>query len=203
MLFLLSLLLSFSAHADVPITGLPLGAAAASGVNDVFPFVDVTSLTTKKMKLSDLKNLPSFATFNAATATSLAAAPSTCGGATFAKGILANGNAICGTPSGSGGSGLAVSTISASGSLTAGSSPNYQHIACDATGAPVVAALPLCLGPIVGQVFNLKKIDSSSNTCSFAASGPDLIDGQTSRSVPEQYTGVTVVCRSAGFWDIL
>lgn len=45
--------------ADVKITDLPLGTAAASGVNDVFPFVDTAAVVTKKMKLSDLKNLPS------------------------------------------------------------------------------------------------------------------------------------------------
>ena len=56
----LALLFSLAAHADTSITALPLGSAAASGVNDVFPFVDVTTNVTKKMKLSDLKNLPSF-----------------------------------------------------------------------------------------------------------------------------------------------
>jgi hypothetical protein len=48
--------------ADTKITDLPLGSAASSGVNDPFPFVDIATSTTKKMKLSDLINLPSLST---------------------------------------------------------------------------------------------------------------------------------------------
>jgi hypothetical protein len=51
-------------------------------------------------------------TGNAGTATALATLPSACSGSQFATGIAANGNAICGTPAGSG-------NVSTGGTLTA------------------------------------------------------------------------------------
>lgn len=162
---LLLLLFSLAAHADTKISDLPLGNAATTNVNDSFPYVDSTGPITKRLKLSDLPNLPAFASLTA--------------------------------------SGLSVSSISSSAALTAGSPINYKHVACDATAGSVVATLPACLSGIVGQVFNLKKIDSTSNYCTFARTGSDLIDGQTSLATNQQYLGLTVVCRAAGYWDVL
>lgn len=168
---LFALLLAFSAQAaNVPISGLPLGSAAATGMNDSFPYVDATADVTRRLKLSDIKNIPSLAA------------------------------AIAGA--GGGSSGLTVISISASYTLAAGSPVNYQHVACDASAAPVVATLPLCAGN-VGQVFNLKKIDASSNSCGFARTGADLIDGQVAATNSQQFIGLSVVCRAAGFWDVL
>jgi hypothetical protein len=117
-----------------------------------------------------------------------------------------NGQLLSATIAGiapAGGTGYNVSTITASASLVAGSPLNQQHVACDSTLGNVVASLPACVSGTVGQYFNLKKIDSSSNSCGYLASGSDLIDGQTSLSTTNQYVGFAVVCRTAGFWDIL
>jgi len=198
-----ALLFSIAAFADTKISALPLGSGATTGPNDSFPYVDATSLSTKRLKLSDIKNIPSFVTFNAATATALAANPAACSVGEFVNDIAANGTLTCAVPSGGGGSsGLTVSSISSSTTLTVGSPVNYQHVACDATGGAVVATLPLCSGN-VGQVFNLKKVDSSSNSCGYARTGADLIDGQTTMTTDVRYNALAVVCRAAGFWDVL
>lgn len=62
---------------------------------------------------SDFPTLNQSTTGNAATSTALAALPSGCSGSQFATGVLANGNAICGTPSGTG-------TLNPSGTPTTG-----------------------------------------------------------------------------------
>ena len=117
-----------------------------------------------------------------------------------------NGQLLSATIAGiapAGGTGYGVSTITTSASLAAGSPLNQQHVACNATSGAVVAALPACVSGIVGQYFNLKKIDSSSNSCGYLANGSDVIDGQASLSTTNQYVSFAVVCRAAGFWDIL
>lgn len=45
--------------ADVKISELPLGSAPATSTNDSFPYVDSVLSTTKRLKLSDIANLPS------------------------------------------------------------------------------------------------------------------------------------------------
>lgn len=52
-------LIASPVSANVTITQLPAGSAAASGSTDVFPFVNISTNTTEKMELSDLINLPS------------------------------------------------------------------------------------------------------------------------------------------------
>ena len=105
--FLLFLFLSlncFAQSAGVKITQLPLYSGASVGPNDVFP-IAVPALGangTQQLKLYDLLNMPPFTTFNAATATALAAVPVQCGGGQFVTGIQANGDANCGAPAGSG-----------------------------------------------------------------------------------------------------
>lgn len=60
--FLIVMLLFGSAQAaDIKLSNLPLGSAAITGVDDSFPFVDAAGPTTKRLKLSDLINLPSLA----------------------------------------------------------------------------------------------------------------------------------------------
>lgn len=128
--FLASLLLvsvfPSSVLADIKISQLPLGTAAAAGANDSFPYVDFASSITKRMKIFDLINLPAFGsqfapiasptftgtvtgptfvgalTGNSSTSTALASVPTHCTSPQFALGIGANGNAICDTPLGSG-----------------------------------------------------------------------------------------------------
>lgn len=59
---ILCLFWTLAAIADTKISELPLGNASTSGTNDPFPYVDLSTSTTKKLKLSDIKNLPSFST---------------------------------------------------------------------------------------------------------------------------------------------
>src|SRR5574338_239233 len=46
------------ASADVKISDLPLGSAALTGANDSFPYVDASAGVTRRLKLSDLPNIP-------------------------------------------------------------------------------------------------------------------------------------------------
>ena len=56
---ILALLFStFAQAANVQITQLPLGTAAGSASQDVFPYVDSANDVTKKMTVWDLVNLP-------------------------------------------------------------------------------------------------------------------------------------------------
>jgi hypothetical protein len=56
------LLLATSVSADVKISALPLESASSVGINDSFPFVDASAVTTKRIKLDDLINIPAIAT---------------------------------------------------------------------------------------------------------------------------------------------
>jgi hypothetical protein len=114
-----------------------------------------------------------------------------------------NGQLLSATIAASGGSaGLVVSSVSSNTTLAVGSPVNQQHIACDATSGSVLLTVPLCAGHI-GQYFNVKKIDSSINACDLVFSGSDVADGNSSISMSYQYDDFTIVCRAAGFWDIL
>lgn len=56
----LVMLPSFGARAaDIRISDLPLGTASSTGTNDSFPYVDAAGGTTRRLKLSDVKNIPS------------------------------------------------------------------------------------------------------------------------------------------------
>lgn len=105
--------------ADIRISDLPLGTATGTGTNDSFPYVDAIGGTTRRLKLSDIKNVPSMVgqyaplnnpvftgtvtaptfigalTGNASTATALAADPTDCGANTFAVSIDSHGNLTC------------------------------------------------------------------------------------------------------------
>lgn len=104
-LLLLTLLsVTCLAQTGVKISQLPLYSGSSVGPNDTLPIV-VPSLGangTQQLKLYDLLNMPPFSTFNATTATALASIPTQCTSGEFATGVGANGDANCGTPSGSG-----------------------------------------------------------------------------------------------------
>lgn len=79
MKYIISILfLVTSAHAaNIKISELPLGNAATVLTNDAFPYVDTATATTKKLKISDIPNIPSFvatvaAALNRTTATIVA-----------------------------------------------------------------------------------------------------------------------------------
>ena len=92
---LFALLFAVSASADVKISQLPLGSASSVHTNDAFPFVDTATGVTRRLLLSDLANLPAFSTFNAATATRLAATPSGCAAGSYAVSMDVFGNFTC------------------------------------------------------------------------------------------------------------
>lgn len=62
-IILLSLLLSVQSSfgADVKLSALPLMEAEDTGVNDSFPFVDMSGPTTGRLKLRDIANIPGMA----------------------------------------------------------------------------------------------------------------------------------------------
>lgn len=58
-LFFLLLLTTISAlAADVKISQLPLGGGSSVGINDSFPYVQASNLTTKRLTLFDIVNIP-------------------------------------------------------------------------------------------------------------------------------------------------
>lgn len=60
------LVLAFAAHADtsIPISQLPLAAGSGIHANDTFPFTDTAAANaTKKLKISDLVNVPAIANY--------------------------------------------------------------------------------------------------------------------------------------------
>lgn len=61
LILFLGLIFSWVAYGqNVKISELPSGNAATASTNDVFPYVDSVTVTTKKMRLYDLINLPAF-----------------------------------------------------------------------------------------------------------------------------------------------
>lgn len=55
----------------------------------------------------------------------------------------------------------------------------------------------------IGQIFHIKKIDSSTNTVTLQASGTELIDGYTTRPpLSSQYSSWAVMANGTG-WDVL
>lgn len=58
---LLTLLMTSIVYgADVKISSLPLGSGSTTGINDSFPYVDSTTMVTKRLTLYDLVNVPQF-----------------------------------------------------------------------------------------------------------------------------------------------
>jgi hypothetical protein len=74
-------------------------------------------------------------------------------------------------------------------------------ITCDATAGAVVINLPAASGS--GRQITVKKIDSTSNSCTPTRNGTDTIDGATTVSVTFQYAVSSVVDTSSGKWSSL
>lgn len=51
---------SITYGADVKISSLPLGSGSTTGINDSFPYVDSSTMVTKRLTLYDLVNVPLF-----------------------------------------------------------------------------------------------------------------------------------------------
>lgn len=124
-----------------------------------------------------------------------------------------SGGALTRLPVGSAGQALRVSggvpawgsvdeqfaTSTKTSNYTIGSSDTV--IFADATSGNVTITLPVASG-LAGYKFFVKRIDSSSNTCTVARSGSDTIDGLTSLTIDQQYTSIMVVSNGSN-WFIL
>jgi hypothetical protein len=69
---------------------------------------------------------------------------------------------------------------------------NY-YIACDATAGPVAIYLPLTGTQNSGADVDMKKIDSTTNTCTLYTQGSDTMDGLAAYPIAKQFNNVTVV----------
>jgi len=74
-------------------------------------------------------------------------------------------------------------------------------IFADAASGNVTITLPLAAS-FSGYNFYVKRIDSSSNTCTVGRSGSDLIDGATSFELDTQYFAVRVVSNGSNWYII-
>lgn len=135
LIFLLLLIPQITFGAEIKISQLPLGSAAAVGTQDSFPYNSATANITKRLTLYDIINIPTMVstyapkasptftgtvtaptfvgalTGNASTATALAANPTDCSSGQYANAIAANGNLTC----------AAVTTSQLSGTLAVAS----------------------------------------------------------------------------------
>jgi hypothetical protein len=71
----------------------------------------------------------------------------------------------------------------------------------DATSGNVTITLPTASSNS-GYRFYIKRIDGSANSCSLSRSGSDTIDGQTSVTLAQQYTSVTVISNGSAWYII-
>jgi hypothetical protein len=69
----------------------------------------------------------------------------------------------------------------------------------DATAGPITVSLPPATG--TGQIFHIKKIDSTDNIVTVAANGSDLIDGSISVNFADQWADAELIDASPGYWD--
>lgn len=188
-LFLISTL-CFAQATGVKISALPLYSGSSVGPNDVLPIVvpALGASGNQKLKLYDLLNMPPFATFNAATATSLASAPTTCGGGQFATGINAFGDATCSSPAG-GGTVTSVSINYANGFWGAISNP---------TTTPAITITNQVNGILKGAppaiVSAVSGVDYQAPISNFSCASHQWVDQWTS---PNTYT-----CAQPAFSDI-
>lgn len=71
----------------------------------------------------------------------------------------------------------------------------------DATSGAITITLPTAVGN-TGEVFHIKKIDSSVNAVTIATTSSETIDGVTTQTLGVQYKNLTVVSNGVS-WDIL
>lgn len=92
-----------------------------------------------------------------------------------------------------------VATATKTSSYTLVASDNV--ILGDASGGNVVITLPLA-SIASGYRFQIKKIDSSSNTTSLQCSGGDTIDGSTTAVISVQYLSITIVSDGSNWYIV-
>jgi hypothetical protein len=71
----------------------------------------------------------------------------------------------------------------------------------DATSGAITITLPTAVGN-TGEVFHIKKIDSSVNAVTIATTSSQTIDGALTQPILTQYQNITVVSNGVG-WSVL
>jgi hypothetical protein len=71
----------------------------------------------------------------------------------------------------------------------------------NATGGAISLTLPTAVG-VSGQIYALKKIDSSANAVTVATTSSQTIDGQATYSLALQYQGIMVQSNGANWFLI-
>jgi len=74
-------------------------------------------------------------------------------------------------------------------------------IFCDGTGGSFSVTLPTAVNS-AGIKFEIKKIDSSGNIITIDPDGSELIDGETTQVLSNQYDCITITSDGSN-WDIL
>ena len=100
--------------------------------------------------------------------------------------------------SGSGGSDLAVEVISGS-SVTLDSS-DYT-ILCDCSSNNITVNLPTVVGNS-GLIYNIKKIDNTTNIVTIDPFGSQTIDDETTMIIDIQWDSVTIQCNGTNWFII-
>ena len=80
----------------------------------------------------------------------------------------------------------------------------YSRVMADASAGQVILDLPLSTATgIAGSEFYIKKIDASINAVIVSGTGSDLIDGQSTYTINNQYEAVKIVNCGANTWYVL
>lgn len=77
---------------------------------------------------------------------------------------------------------------------------DYTILANAASGA-ITVNLPAAANSN-GRIFNIKKIDSSGNAVTVDASGSELIDGQLTNILVNQYDSIQIQCNGSNWYII-
>lgn len=78
-----------------------------------------------------------------------------------------------------------------------------QTILCNAAAGTITITLPTASSACtadVCSVFDVKKIDNTSNACRVVVSGGSLIDGSTASVISAQYTSRTYQSNGSQYW---
>jgi len=80
----------------------------------------------------------------------------------------------------------------------------YPKVMADASAGQIVLDLPLSTATgIAGAEFYIKKIDSSVNAVIISGTGSDLIDGQSTYTMNNQYEAIKIINCGSGTWFVL